>query len=75
MKVNVKLFGPMRKYRAEEEFSVELADGGTVANLLDAVGIEERIYLLTLVNNRRCDEEKVLQDGDIVHISSPVGGG
>ncbi len=75
MKVNVVLFGTMRKYASQDKFEMDLDEGATLGDLLDRLKIEERIYIIVLVNGRRADETTPLSDGASVHILTPVGGG
>lgn len=75
MKVNVVLFGTMRKHASQDKFEMDLDEGATLSDLLDRLKIEERIYIIVLVNGRRADETTPLSDGASVHILTPVGGG
>lgn len=75
LKVNVVLFGTMRKYASEDKFQMDFDEGATLGDLLDRLKIEDRIYLVVLVNGRRADEDTPLSEGANVHILTPVGGG
>ncbi|HXL03585.1 MAG: MoaD/ThiS family protein [Firmicutes bacterium] len=76
MKVNVCLFGPMQKYGDKDKFQMEFEEGATLANLLDRLKIEDRIYIVILINGRRAyDEDEPLSDGAEVLIMAPTGGG
>lgn len=75
MKVNVSLFGPMRKYGDEDKFQMELEENATVAHLLNRLNIEDRIYIVILINGRRTYEDEPLSDGQEVLIMAPTGGG
>ncbi|MDK2930768.1 MAG: ThiS family [Bacillota bacterium] len=75
MRVNVVLFGTMRKYAKEDKFQMEFEEGAKLSDLLDRLKIEDRVYIIVLVNGRRADEDTVLTDGANVHILTPVGGG
>lgn len=74
MLVKVKLHGDYLKYGPEETY-IELEEGSTVNDVLNRFGIEERSYIIVLVNLKRVWFEDVLHDGDVVSIFSPVGGG
>ncbi|NLB74290.1 MAG: MoaD/ThiS family protein [Firmicutes bacterium] len=76
MKVNVCLFGPMRKYGDKDKFQLELEEGATLSHLLDHLKIEDRIYIVILINGRRAyEEDEPLSDGAEVFIMAPTGGG
>lgn len=75
MQVKVTFYGPLKKYAKEDGLLVELPAGARVSDLLDHFHVEDRIYIIILVNNGRVDEEEVLHDGDEVKILSPIGGG
>lgn len=75
MKVNVVLFGTMRKYAKEDKFQMDFDEGATLRDLLDRLEIEDRVYIIVLVNGRRADEDTPLSEGASVHILTPVGGG
>ncbi|NLJ60138.1 MAG: MoaD/ThiS family protein [Firmicutes bacterium] len=76
MKINVCLFGPMKKYADKDKFQLELEEGATITDLLDRLKIEDRIYIVVLINGRRAyDEDEPLSDGAEVLIMAPTGGG
>lgn len=74
MKIHLKLYGEFTKYGPEES-SLELTDESTVSDLLKKLSIEEKNYIIILVNLRRSWFEEKLKEGDAVSIFSPVGGG
>lgn len=57
------------------EFEQDLPDGAVVADLLDRLGVQERIYLVVLVNGMRAGLSRPLSEGDRLEIMKPVGGG
>ena len=61
MKTTVSLFGEMKKYADKDRFQLELEDGSTVAHLLDHLKIEDRIYIVVLIDGRRVYEESLFQ--------------
>ena len=76
MKINVCLFGPMKKYADKDKFQLELEEGATITDLLDRLKIEDRIYIVVLINGRRAyDEDEPLSDDAEVLIMAPTGGG
>jgi len=74
VKIRVKLYGEFLKYGPEESYS-ELPKGSTVNDLLEKLSIEERNYIMLLINLKRSSFEDELKDGDTVSIFAPVGGG
>ncbi|MCL4424195.1 MAG: MoaD/ThiS family protein [Firmicutes bacterium] len=75
MQIKVTFYGPLKRYAQEDGLAVELPAGVKVSDLLDHFGVEDRIYIVILVNNGRVDEEEALKEGDEVKILSPIGGG
>jgi molybdopterin converting factor small subunit len=75
MKTTVSLFGEMKKYADKDRFQLELEDGSTVAHLLDRLKIEDRIYIVVLIDGRRVYEEEPIPNGAEVILMTPTGGG
>jgi molybdopterin converting factor small subunit len=77
--VHVKLFANLRKYRPGlgigEPFAVELPEGATVADLIQALGLPQGEVKIVFVNALFRELDHVLGDGDEVGIFPPVGGG
>jgi hypothetical protein len=82
VKVEVWLYGPIARYAGEQSqgsyahLYLELPTGGTMADLLDHLGIPPEEKGITFVNGNLAtmpgldtDRELVLQDGDRVGIS------
>lgn len=79
MKVNVKLFATLQRYKpdvfAGEVFVVELPEKSTLADLVAHLKIRANEVKTMFVNGRARAEMYRLQDGDEVGIFPPVGGG
>jgi molybdopterin converting factor small subunit len=77
--VHVKLFATLRNRRPGlgigEAFPVELADGATVADLIQQLDLQEVEVKLVFVNGIVRDKFHPLADGDELGIFPPVGGG
>jgi molybdopterin synthase sulfur carrier subunit len=77
--VHVKLFATLRRARPDvasgQPFSVALAGGATIADLIHELGLPEEEVKLVFVKGRTRGREYVLIDGDDVGIFPPVGGG
>jgi len=74
MKVEIRLFASLRKYGLPQE-EMELAEGTTVGNLLEKIGIPPSEVAITLVNGRHAQEELPLNDGETLALFPPIAGG
>jgi molybdopterin converting factor small subunit len=78
MRVQVKLFSRFREHlppEARGEATIQLADGATIDDLVDHLGIVRRIKLVTINGERQADYSHSLHDGDRVRIFPVVVGG
>lgn len=74
MRVKVKLYGDFLKYGPEESY-ITLPENATVETVIEKLGIKELNYMMILINTKRSWMKDKVEDGDTVHIFSPVGGG
>ncbi len=74
-KVTIKLFAQYREGRfkvAQKEYK----DGTTTKDVIEELGVAEKLPLgVLMVNSRHVDENYVLKEGDIVALFPKVGGG
>ena len=80
MKVTVKLFAMLNTYapegyRSGTPFEVELAEDGSLADLVTRLGIPEREVKIAYVDGRARSLYFRLEPGAEVGIFPPVGGG
>lgn len=81
MKLIIALFAglicanPHLHCNGEKVFQQEFAEGITVRQLRDLLGIDEAIPLLIFVNNHSESDDWVLVDGDRVALFPLIGGG
>jgi molybdopterin converting factor small subunit len=75
MTITVSLFGEYRKYARENEFKMELPDGGTASSVVEKLGIPVTPSLWVLVDGKRAALNRELHDGSAVSFFQPVGGG
>jgi molybdopterin converting factor small subunit len=76
--VTVVCFGAMRDLLpdpASGKTAVELAPGGTVRNVVGALGASERLVHSVLVDGLRADLDQKLEDGAEVTLMPPFAGG
>jgi len=76
MKVSVKLFAQYRDNRFKVR-EMELPEGTTVAELIEAIGLDLERYPLGIVylNARHAEPDQALHDGDELSLFPKVGGG
>ena len=80
MRIGVKLYATLRQYAPEDTeiggvFHVELEEG-TLGDLLSELGIAEEKAKIIMLNGVRVSSlNRNLEEGDIVVIFPPVGGG
>jgi sulfur carrier protein ThiS len=71
MVVQVKLFSRFRQLLPREargEAAVQVPDGTTVAGLLEQLGVQGRVQLVSVNDEPEPDRERVLSDGDRVRV-------
>ena len=73
MEVNVKLFGDLREGRFEEE-NTQLEESSRVIDVINKCDLPVEKVALCFVNSRVAEFGQVLQSGDTVAFSPPVGG-
>lgn len=77
MKARIRLFQTYKKYHEVPEFDMELPPGATAGDVIRDLGIEgpDLAYLVLIIGGKRVYEDHVLQDGDELVFTAPVGGG
>jgi sulfur carrier protein len=74
MDVTVALYETLKKHYPERG-KVQLQSGARVTDLLSRLGIAEDEVGVLIVNRRDARFNQVLEDGDLVTIIPPMGGG
>jgi len=74
MKVKVRLFATLREGRGKE-VETEGKAGMTGNDLIDQMEISEEDVAIFLINGKDGKLEDPIQDGDVISIFPPVGGG
>jgi molybdopterin converting factor small subunit len=79
MHVTVRVYATLKRYlpteRANHAFDLELPDGATLDDLVNAIGLPAAEVKVTFVNGRIQELSFCLHDGDEVGIFPPIGGG
>ena len=77
--IEVQLYFDLAQYlpagAKEKKFPMTLAEGTTVQNLLNKLGLPEEITKVIVVNGLSANNERKLQEGDVVAIFPPLAGG
>lgn len=73
MEVNVKLFGDLREGRFKQQ-TTQLADNSCVMDLINEHDLPLENVAICFVNSREAEFGKVLENGDTIAFSPPVGG-
>lgn len=75
MQVEVRLFAHLRQLCGASIRNIKLSEGSSIQDLIEILKLTEEKSLIILVNGRREEMTKLLQNGDRVGIFPPVGGG
>jgi molybdopterin converting factor small subunit len=79
MRVTVKLFATLVRFkdgsRTGSPFEVELPEGSVVQDLIDLLKIPAEETHIVFINNIIEEHHSLLNDGDVVGMFPPVGGG
>lgn len=82
MKIEVKLYGTLRRYRPESAsgaphhpFAVTLSEGSTVATLLEVLNIPDGLLNAASVNKEAVSLEATLRAEDQISLFPPTAGG
>ncbi len=74
MTVTVKLFATLRDGRFDSR-SMEFPRNTTVLEVINKLKIDEKDAAIVFINSQHVEFHRVLQEGDILGIFPPVGGG
>lgn len=81
MKVTVRLFANLHEIVGEREIQLELADGGTIADVCERVAelyprVREFLpVIVCAIDEDYAPSERIVTDGDSVALIPPVSGG
>jgi molybdopterin converting factor small subunit len=77
IEIEVDFFAYLVNYSptGEKRATLFLEEGATLKELLDRLGIPEKLEMICLVNRTYYSKEKTLQQGDVVSIFPMIDGG
>ena len=77
MKVEVNLYANLRQYSPANEasFTLKLASGSTVGNLISTLKIPPNVKMVILINGRHADANTQLSPEDKIILFPPMEGG
>lgn len=84
MQITFKLYASLTEYlpaerRRSNEMPLEIADGATIAQVIEPFGLPQKLVHLVLVNGRYVAPDdrlrQSLQAGDVLAIWPPIAGG
>ena len=79
MRIEVRLFATLARYfpRGTEVGSayLDIAEGSSVGDAAEALGIPADLSRIVLVNDQDADENRRLVKGDVVTLFPPLAGG
>jgi molybdopterin synthase sulfur carrier subunit len=80
MKIQIKVFSWLRNHvqssnnRLDED-KWNIQEGTTVGHVMEMLHLAGRGDLILLVNGHHANKESVLNEGDVLSILPPIGGG
>ncbi|RQD72587.1 MAG: MoaD/ThiS family protein [Tindallia sp. MSAO_Bac2] len=74
MGIKIRLFATLREGRGKE-VEIKAGEGMTGSELINTLEIEEKDVAIFLINGKDATLEDTLQEGDVISIFPPVGGG
>ena len=80
MIIEAKIFSTLRHYLPNSPKHLDgdkwdIPEGATVAQVLDLLNLPEKEATILLLNGRNADRDRVLNEGDVLHVFGPMAGG
>ncbi len=79
MKIEVQLYATLSQYLPKGSLNrkavIECADGITVGQVIDQLGIPKEHSNMVLINGINARDDAPLKDGDILAVFPPLAGG
>ncbi|MBN9647882.1 MoaD/ThiS family protein [Terrisporobacter petrolearius] len=74
MEVEVRLFATFREGR-EKKQKITIIENTSILDIINLLNIDEKEVAIMLLNGRDGASDRLLNDGDIISLFPPVGGG
>ena len=76
MSVTVHMHGNLRRFMpaGRDRVAMEIAPGTSIAALLASLGADRDAWLVA-VNGHACEQDRVLEEGDLLDCFEPVAAG
>ena len=74
MEVEVRLFATFGEGR-EKKQKIKINENTTILDIINILNIDENEVAIMLLNGRDGNSDRMLNDGDVISIFPPVGGG
>ncbi len=74
MKITVKLFATLRTGRFDETF-LDIENSADIDYLLEMLKLKREDIAIMMINGRHCEHDTAINDGDVVALFPPIGGG
>lgn len=74
MEVEVRLFATFREGR-EKKQKIKISENTTILDIIKILNIDENEVAIMLLNGRDGNSDRMLNDGDVISLFPPVGGG
>jgi len=77
MHITLKLYGNLKKYapNQKENAQIEIENGLSIRALLSRLGVPDADVWICAINDAVVDEIAQLNEGDVLEVFEPVGGG
>jgi len=74
VKVEVRLFATLRQGRGKTQL-MEVKEDTTIADILKVLNIDENEVAIMLLNGKDGPSDRQVNDGDVISLFPPIGGG
>ncbi len=75
IKVHIKAVGEIKNKLGEKEKEITCPEGITIKELLESIGINPHLVILSVVNGSLKSKDTVLKDGDKLLLADSFSGG
>jgi sulfur carrier protein ThiS len=80
MIIEVKIFSSLSHYIPNSDRCLngdkwDISEGATVAQVLEMLNLPEEEALILIINGHHVDRDRVLNEGDVLHVMPQIAGG